>query len=106
MKALGVKGLPEPVPNSHQGRIGRSWVIPLLASLATLVWINGYLRGTEPTTYALCSPHGTTSIYTVDANDTKAQCLVVRGERFLYTSAYGEYVENLSHFENLTRALF
>jgi hypothetical protein len=105
MKGLGVKGPPAHVPNSHRRRIGRSYVISLLASLAALVWISGYLRGTEPTAYALCSPYGTTNIYTVDANDTKAQCLVVRGERFLYTSAYSAYVENHSHFEKLTRPL-
>ena len=90
MKGLEEKGYPKPVPRLHQGRLGRYRSVSLLAALGALAWINGYFRGTEPTAYALCSPHGTANIYTVDANDTNTQCLVVKGERFLYTSTYRE----------------
>ena len=92
MKGPEEKSFPEPVPHSHQRRLGRSRFISLLVGLGVLGLINGYFRGTEPTVYALCSPHGTSNIYTVDANDTRAQCLVVKGERFLHISAYGENV--------------
>ena len=76
----------------------------LLAGLGALAWISGCFRGTEPTSYALCSPHGTANVYTVDASDMKAQCLVVKGERFLHTSAYGEYVKDPTLFDRLTQA--
>jgi len=78
-----------PVPNSHQRLPGNSRFISLLAGLGVLALINGCFRGTEPAVYALCSPHGTANIYTVDANDTKVQCLVVKHERFLHTGTYG-----------------
>ena len=104
MRGLEEKGLPNPVPNSPRRRFWRSRFISLLAGLGVLASINGYFRGTEPTAYALCSPHGTANIYTVDANDTKVQCLVVKGERFLHTSAYGENVESARLFEKLTPA--
>ena len=104
MKGLEKKALPEPTPGPHRGRLGRSHLVSLLAGLGALVWLSGYFRGTEHTTYALCSPHGTANIYTVDANDTKAQCLVVKGERFLHTSAYGKYVKSPRFLEKLTRA--
>ena len=94
MRGLEKKGLPEPTLGSQRRRLGRSHFVSLLAALSVLAWINGCFRGTEPTSYALCSPHGTENIYTVDANDTKAQCLVVKGERFLRTTAYGEYVKS------------
>ena len=94
MEGLKNKGPLEPTPGSHRRRLGRTHFVSLLAALGALAWINGYFRGTEPTaSYALCSPHGTENTYTVDANDTKAQCLVVKGERFVHTSAYGEYVK-------------
>ena len=95
MKGLEKKTLPEPALGLHQRRLGRSHLVSLLAGLGALVWVSGYFRGTEHATYALCSPHGTANVYTVDANDTKAQCLVVKGERFLHTNAYGEYVRSL-----------
>jgi len=92
MNDLGEKSPLEPLPTPHKRRLGRFHAISLLVGLGALAWINGLFRGGAEltTTYALCSPHGTTNIHTVDANDTKAQCLVVRDERFLYTCAYGE----------------
>ena len=102
MKDLEKKDLAEPVPELHQRRLGRSHFVSLLAVLGTLAWMNGCFRGAEPAVYALCSPHGTANIYTVDANDTRAQCLVVKGERFLYTSAYGEYLERTRLLEKQT----
>ena len=105
MKGLEECVLPARMPNPHQGRLWRSHFIPLLAGLGALVWINGYFRGTEPAVHALCSPHGAANIYTVDANNAKAQCLVVKGERFLRTGAYGEYVRSPRPFGSLTRCL-
>lgn len=104
MKHPEEKGLQVPVPNSHQRRSGHFRLISLLAGLGALAVINVYFRGTEPTVYALCSPHGAANIYTVDANDTKVQCLIVEGERFLHTSTHGENVESPKLFENLTLA--
>ena len=103
MKGLDTK----PAPDSRQRRLGCSHFVSLLAGLAVLGWINGCgFRGTEPiqATLALCSPYGTANIYTVDANNTKAQCLVVKGERFLRTSAYGESVETPRRSRKPTRA--
>ena len=105
MRGPEEKGFPHPVSNSHQRRSGRSRFISLLAGLGALAVINGYFRGTEPTVYALCSPHGTANIYTVDANDTKVQCLIVKGEQFLHTSAYGKNPENPKLFGKFTLAL-
>ena len=101
MKSLEKKTFPEPLPNSGQRRLPR--FISLLAGLGVLALINGYFRKTEPTVYALCSPHGTAHIYTVDANDAKAQCLAVKGERFLHTGAYGKNIESPRLLEKLTR---
>ena len=105
MKDLEKKDPSEPVPELHQRRLRRSHFVSLLAVLGALAWINGCSRGAEPAVYALCSPHGTANIYTVDATDANAQCLVVKGERFLYTSAYGEYLERTRLLEEPTRAL-
>lgn len=102
MKAPKEKGSPEPVPKSQRSRLGRSRFVPFLAGLGALAWFNGYLPGAEPAVHALCSPHGTTNIYTVDLNNTRAQCLVVKGERFLYAGAYSEYLERTRLFEKPT----
>jgi len=104
MKGLEKKALPEPAPGPRQRRLRHTHFVPLLAGLGALVWVSGYFRGTEHASYALCSPHGTANIYTVDANDTKAQCLVVKGERFLHTNAYGEYVKSPRVSAKPTRA--
>ena len=104
MKGLENKALLGPTPGPRQRRLRRTHFASLLAGLGVLVWVSGYFRGTEHAGYALCSPHGTANIYTVDANDTKAQCLVVKGERFLHTNAYGEYVKTPKFSEGLTRA--
>ena len=104
MKGLEKKAPLELAPGPHQRRLGRSHLVSLLAGLGALVWVSGYFRGTEHASYALCSPHGTANIYTVDANNAKAQCLVVKGERFLHTNAYGEYVKRPVFLEKLTRA--
>ena len=93
MKGLEQKSPPEPAPDPRQGRLGRPHIISLLAGLGALALINRSFRGAEPIVYALCSPHGTANIYTVDANNAKAQCLVVDGDRFLHTSTYGENIE-------------
>ncbi|KAF9653004.1 hypothetical protein BDM02DRAFT_3088406 [Thelephora ganbajun] len=94
MKGPEEKTLPEPVSYSPQRCLGRSRLVSLLAGLGAFALINGYFRGTEPTVYyALCSPHGTANIYTVDPDNTKVQCLVVKDERFLHTSAYAELQE-------------
>ena len=106
MKGLETKDLSEPVPELYQRRFGRSRFVFLLATLGVLAWINGYFReAPDPTVYALCSPRGTANVYTVDANDTRAQCLVVKGERFLYTGTYGEYPERTRLLEKPTQAL-
>ena len=104
MKDLKEKDLECPEPSSHQRRSWHTRPISVLAVVGALALLNGCFRGTEPALYALCSPHGTANIYTVDANDTKAQCLVVKGERFLHTNAYGEYVKTPRFSEGLTRA--
>lgn len=84
------------MPSSHQRRSGHTRLISVFAVVGALALLNGSFRGTEPAAYALCSPHGTTGIYTVDANDAKVQCLVVRDERFVYAGTYGENAENPS----------
>ena len=96
MKGFRDGGLPVPVSNSPQKRLGRLHFVSLLAGLGVLILMNGYFRGTDPAVYyALCSPHGMANIYTVDTNDRKVQCLVVKNERFLHTSAFGEHVERI-----------
>ena len=96
MKGLKEKDLPGPVPSSPQRRSWYTRPVPVLAVVGALALLNRCFRGTEPAAYALCSPHGTANIYTVDANDTKVQCLVARDERFLHTGTYGENDENHS----------
>ena len=60
-----------------------------------LVWINGYFRGQKLAVHAFCLPRGAAHIYTVDANDAKAGCLIVKGERFLRVGACAEYARNI-----------
>ena len=89
------------LPISHQRRSGHTRPISILAIVGALALLNRCFRSAEPAAYALCSPRGTTNVYTVDANDTKVQCLVVRDERFVHTGTYGENPENPEPLEKL-----
>lgn len=88
--------MPELQKEKHDSRVevGPSASFkPLLRNIAVVVLALGYLGFRSfpalkqhflenSSAYALCSPTGTARIYTVDADNSVAECAYVKGERF------------------------
>jgi hypothetical protein len=80
----------------HAIRRDRKPLLLCLGSLAVVYWLwtAGLLDASRYTTqsYALCSPKGAKRIYTVDDDNSLAECLLVKGERFVETGSLGVYI--------------
>lgn len=74
---------------------GTGLAISLGASvvLALCLWLYSHRRtgvpAMLPETYALCSPKGS-NIYTVNANNQKVQCIVVKGSKVIDMGSLGK----------------
>jgi hypothetical protein len=73
------------------------WATSLAFSLALFLYLRSFIFHPSLLSYILCSPPGTTRIYTVDDNNTKVECLVVRDERIIDTGALSSSINLLSN---------
>lgn len=85
-------------------RFSTASLLEILAGSAFLAAVSFFFVGAPeknetplPETYALCS-RGGPKIYTVDDNNSKAECLVIQGSIIIDVGRKGESVENLGTF--------
>ncbi|KAF5370724.1 hypothetical protein D9758_002094 [Tetrapyrgos nigripes] len=84
--------------SSHSGLFRLSWPLLLAPILAGIVFnLKSYVfQDSPPGSYALCTPDGK-NVYTVDARNTRAQCILVHKAMIVDT---GSLEQIQSHWEN------
>ena len=75
-------------------------------SVTILLCLHTFHSPSPVSTYILCSPPGTRQIYTVDHDDSKLECMAVRGDLIVDTGARGVSHEPIILFRTLLMGHF
>lgn len=104
------KGPTSPPPPDPQSASSAARGFILAASLALSVTLLLYLRifhsPSPASSYILCSPPGKLQIHTVDHDDSRVECMTVRGDFIIDTGARGMSHEPISQFKTSAHGSF
>lgn len=78
----------------------------LALSITLLLCLRNFHSPSPSSSYILCSPLGTQQIYTVDHDNSKVECMTVRGDFIVDTGARGMSHEPISLFKTPVHGSF
>jgi hypothetical protein len=99
----GKENFSSPPPSNKPPAATVTRGIILVASLAlsviALLYLRNFHSSSPATSYILCSPPGARHIYTVDHDDSKAECMTVSEHFILDTGTHGKSHEPINPFK-------